>query len=183
MSFRPTRLEVIDEVRMPPDVDAKVRQLLCACFPPDVPIFSITRHWHGSAPAFSVVIHADDVVVGNVAIVIRTIRAGTATVTVAGIQNMAIRREFRGAGLGAPMLEAAMREAVRREVQFGLLFCVPGLERYYAQFGWTRRDVDTRMDYDRQQNIPIPGKNICMVNTLGDEPFPEGDLHLQGPDW
>lgn len=81
------------------------------------------------------------------------------------------------------MLEAATREATRRGIVFGILFCVPELARYYRRDHWEIRHIDVRMDYDGQTNIPIPGKNVCMVRCLTAKSFPAGEIHLQGADW
>jgi ribosomal protein S18 acetylase RimI-like enzyme len=175
---------VIPEPGMPPHVDAAIRDLLCRCFPPDVPVFSQTRCWHGSSPAWSVVAtDAGGRVVGHVGVVVRTVRVGDARPTVAGIQNLAVAPELRGAGVGLELMTRAMAEASRRGIAHGLLFCVPKLGKYYQAQGWTVRDVETRMDFNGAVNVPIPGKNICMTIGLAGVPFPEGNIHLAGPDW
>ncbi len=46
----------VDEQDMEPALDAAIRQILCICFPREAAVFSQTRAWHGSAPAFSVVL-------------------------------------------------------------------------------------------------------------------------------
>lgn len=177
-------LLVIDEKDMPADVDRQIRELLCAAFSPDAPVFVTTRHWHGSAPEYTVMHRANDGAMdGGVAIVMRTIQAGTQRVRVAGVQNMAVHPSARGTGLGPALMQRAMSEARRRGVSFGLLFCLPALGRYYERLGWRLHDVDVRMDFQRETNIPIPGKNICMVTNLADADFPPGAMHLQGPDW
>jgi len=118
-----------------------------------------------------------------VGLVVRDILAGKEAVRIAGIQNMAIRPEGRKTGLGAALLTTAMDEAFRRAIPFSVLFCVPELERYYERFGWVRHDVDVRMDFAGERDVPIPGKNICMVKALTDRPLPAGDLRLEGADW
>jgi GNAT superfamily N-acetyltransferase len=177
-------LETISELELTSELDAAIRDLLCRCFPPDVSIFSKSRHWHGSAPAYSVVDRSDDGrLKGHMAVVVRRIKAGARPALVAGIQNMAVSPEWRGQGVGDALMHAVMDEARRRGIPFGLLFCVPQLEKFYASLGWRRIDVDARMDFEGREAIPIPGKNIVMVRELAETPFPPGDLHLQGPDW
>lgn len=177
-------LETIPEQELTRETDAAIRELLCRCFPPDVPVFSRTRHWHGSAPAYSVVDFAEDGRLrGHMGLVVRRILAGGRPALIAGIQNMAVAPEWRGHGISEAMMKAASDEARKRDIPFGLLFCVPGLEAFYARLGWRRLEVDARMDFEGHCGIPIPGKNIVMVSEWAGEAFPPGDLHLQGPDW
>lgn len=175
---------IIDESRMSPDADRAVKALLCVCFPADADIFSVTRYWHGSVPAYSVIHGSDEGTLdGNIAIVIREIRVGTQAVRIAGVQNMAVRPGTRGGGVGAGLMERAMTEARRRDVPFGLLFCVPELAKYYGRYGWKPRAEAVTMDYNGKTGIPIPGKNICMTLSLAGLEFPGGDIHLGGADW
>jgi predicted N-acetyltransferase YhbS len=175
---------IVLESDIPAEMDAAIRDLLCRCFPPDVPIFSLSRHWHGSAPAYSVVDLAENgALKGHIGVVVRRILAGGQPAVIAGIQNMAVTPEWRGRGIGDALMRSAMDEGRARGIPFGLLFCVPALEKFYAKLGWRRIDVDARMDFEGKVNIPIPGKNIVMVTELATTPFPPGDLHLQGPDW
>jgi predicted N-acetyltransferase YhbS len=176
-------LALLDESRVRPATDAAIRRLLCAAFPVDASIFSQTRAWHGSAPVFSFLAREGRRMVGYIGVVCRTILAGDRRVAVAGIQNLAVLPDRRGHGLGQRLTAAAMDEAGRRGIPFGLLFCVPGLEAFYNREGWRRLDVETLMDFDGQRNVPIPGKNICMVKNLTTDHFPAGNLHLLGPDW
>src|SRR5687768_6473624 len=89
-------LVVVEESLMPPTLDAAIRRLLCTCFPADETVFSNTRHWHGSAPAYSLVHVQSDHVYGHVGVVVRTIRCGNRDVIVAGIQNLALHPTLRG---------------------------------------------------------------------------------------
>lgn len=174
---------IVDETAMPNELDQAIRDLLCACFPADIASFSKTRHWHGSAPTFSVVHRLNEKVDGNIAIVIRDVRVGSETVRIAGVQNMAVRPGTRGGSIGSGLMDRAMTEARTRGVQFGLLFCTPDLERYYRRYGWKRNDVTVKMDYNGEADIPIPGKNICMTLSFTGSAFPAGGIHVGGADW
>lgn len=176
-------LRLVEESRMDPATDAAIRRLLCECFPPDVPVFSKTRHWHGTAPAYSFVFEEGGVLSGHVGVVLRTVSAGGVRTGVAGIQNLAVAAPMRGSGLSRALMREAMAEAARRGVEFGLLFCVPGLERFYNSLGWVRRDVAAAMDDGLGKTVPIPSKNICMSLDLAARPFPAGDIDLEGRDW
>lgn len=179
----PFPLELIEEVRMPPLVDAEIRRLLCECFPPDVPVFSQSRHWHGSAPSYSLIHRNGASIVGHVGIVLRRVLIGPLPVAVAGVQNLCTARPLRGSGLGWALMRGAMEEARRRAVPFGLLFCTPNLERFYASLHWYRIDVAVTMEGEQGGRVPIPGKNIGMVLPLGAALFPAGDIDLNGRDW
>jgi GNAT superfamily N-acetyltransferase len=174
---------VVDESQMPAELDAEIRRGLCVCFPPDVPIFSVGRAWHGSAPVFSVVLDEGLQVLAHVGVVDRTIRVGQTSIRVAGVQNVYVLPEARGRGLARAVMVEAMNEAGRRGFDMGLLFCVPKLEKVYADCGWQSlgpRDV-VRVEDGRE--IPIPAKNIAMFFPLTVAAFPDGLIHLCGNDW
>jgi predicted N-acetyltransferase YhbS len=178
-----SKLELIEEPDMPPEVDASIKRLLCDCFPPDVEAFSKSRYWHGSAPAYSVVYRQGDEVVGQVGIVLRTVQCGGVSADIAGIQSLAVAPCIQGSMLAWALMRRSMREAKRRGVPFGLLFCVPSLEPLYGAMKWKRIDVATTMRNEEGEIVPIPGKNIAMVLELAGRPFPQGDIFLQGADW
>jgi predicted N-acetyltransferase YhbS len=174
--------EVIEEETITPAQDAEIKALLFKAFPDGLTSFSATRHWHGSAPLYSVIGRKGGRVVGNIGIVARDIRRGRTVVRVAGVQNLGVDPDERGRNLGGRLLDQAMAEAQRRGIAFGLLFCVPELERYYSSNGWKKIDVPVIMQYQGETG-PIPGKNIAMIRELGARRFPKGDLDLCGADW
>ncbi|MCC7518254.1 MAG: imidazole glycerol phosphate synthase subunit HisF [Verrucomicrobiae bacterium] len=175
-------LQIVEEDAMPAALDTAIRRALCECFPEDTAAFARTRAWHGSAPFFSVVVGEGRRVTGHVGVVAREISVGGARVRVAGIQNFVVVPDRRKTGLSRELMEAAMREAGGRGIPFGLLFCVPALERFYASLGWRTLPVRARMLFEGAET-EVPSKNIAMGLALAEEPFPEGELHLCGPDW
>jgi len=176
-------LELIEEPDMHREVDAAIRRLLCECFPPDVEEFSKSRHWHGSAPAYTLICRQGSELVGHVGVVVRSIRCGSVQADIAGIQSLAVSSRTRGTMLAWALMRGAMREAGKRGVPFGLLFCVPTLERLYAAMKWKRIDVTATMRDEKGRAVPIPGNNIAMILKLAHRPFPAGDIDLQGADW
>lgn len=177
-------VHVIDEAGMPPALDREIREFLCVCFPEDAGTFARTRHWHGTAPAVSVVCRDHQPgLAGHVGVIVRTIQIGRERRRIFGIQNMAVAPDRRGTPVGAALMQAALAEARRRGIEHGVLFCIPGLEKYYARTGWRRCDVDVRMDWAGQRDVPVLGKNICMAHELAGQAFPQGNIHLLGPDW
>lgn len=178
----PMNLELIEETDMTPATDAAIKRLLCDCFPPDVEEFSKSRHWHGTAPAYTIVQREGGEVIGQVGVVLRTVKAGEQPVDIAGIQSLAVSPRLQGSMLAWALMRRCMREAKHRGVPFGLLFCVPELEELYAAMRWKTVDADVIMQHQGKTQ-PIPGKNICMVLDLGGGDWPDGRIDLQGPDW
>jgi predicted N-acetyltransferase YhbS len=177
------QLKVIEEDKMTPEKDAAIRQLLCGCFPEDAVIFRKTRHWHGSAPAFSLVEEGQGRINGHVGVVVRAITCGARELTVGGIQNLAVRPELRGSGLGRALAARCMIEAKSRGLMYGLLFCVPALRRYYESLGWFTVGAPVSMLDSQGVKSQLPAKNICLAMRLGSTPFPPGNIDLQGADW
>lgn len=176
------RLEVVEEHAMPASLDHAIREMLCECFPDNTAAFARTRAWHGSAPAYSVVSRSHDGVFGHVGVVVREVNAGGRAIVVAGIQNMAVVPSHRGTGLSHRLMAEAMAEARRRGIPFGLLFCIPKLERVYGAMGWETLPVRARMVFEGKET-EIPPKNIAMALPLAGKGFPGGELHLGGADW
>jgi hypothetical protein len=112
MNRETRRLKIIEENQMTPATDAAIRELLCICFPLDINVFSQTRYWHGSAPAYSLIQEQNGQVLGHVGIVVRLVRCGNAPALVAGIQNLAVRPELRGFGTGRQLVVESMNEAL-----------------------------------------------------------------------
>jgi len=179
----PAGVECIDERDMPAELDAAIRTLLCECFPPDAEVFSQTRHWNDSVPAFSVLYRQAGKVLGHVGVTRRTIRVADHEVEVAGIQSVAVTPAMRGTGLAQLLMKEATSQALRRGIVFGLLFCTPNLEHFYGSLGYVCTAAAVTK-IDRQgRRLPIPAKNITMFAEFADAKFPEGDIDLAGEDW
>jgi predicted N-acetyltransferase YhbS len=176
-------LELIEESGMTPATDVAIRALLCRCFSPDTGVFSKTRYWHGSAPVYSYFCGSDTGVTGHVGVVVREVLCGGEHILIAGIQNLAVAPEMRKQGLSQQLMTEAMKEAARRGIRFGLLFCVPELERFYLSLGWVRTDVRAMMIDENGDRAAIPPKNIAMCKELAREKWPGGEIDLCGADW
>ena len=177
-------LEIVEESRMAPEMDILLRQLLVACFSPnDASFFVKSRYWHGSAPEYSVIGRVNGEIRAHVGVVVRQIRCNGTQVRIGGIQNACAHPACRGQNLGVWVLRAAMEEMPRRTVSFGMLFCLPELERYYASLGWIATREPVTMCMDGGADEPIPGKNSCMYWSPRGESLPPGPIHLQGADW
>ena len=176
-------VQVIDEDQVGPELDAAIRRLLCDCFPPDAEAFSSRRAWNAVWPAFSVFGRHGDKVVGQVGIIERRINCGGVAVRVAGIQSLAVAHDWRRSGLSQRLMTAAMDEARRRGIRFGLLFCVPELENFYARLGWRRIDRAVTMRDAVGRPVPLTAKNISMELALAGDLLPAGPMDLEGRDW
>ena len=176
-------LEVLEEGQISPQIDRAIRDLLCECFPADSDVFPYTRYWHNLAPEYSVVCRDGQVVVGHVAIAVRTITCAGKPIQVAGPASVAVSAGQRGAGLSRRLMKAALAEAVRRRIPFGLLFCTPELAPLYSSMGWHHTDRPVAMRDEKGRSVPIPRKNVALFVELADESFPPGPLDLQGRDW
>lgn len=177
-------VQLINEHDLPLDLEAAIRKTLVTCFPKDTSFFSHSRAWHGSAPAYSAVILNGPQVIAHLGVVQRLVTIGGTPANVAGIQNVAVLPDHRGRGLCRAMLTAAMDEARRRQLDYGILFCVANSVPLYARCGW-RRLFDTpvvRVDTDGQEKPLVEG-NLPMWLPLGKQDFPSGEIHLQGNDW
>jgi GNAT superfamily N-acetyltransferase len=177
-------LRIVPEEAVTPKLDAAIRRGLVCCFPEEAEAFAQTRAWHGSAPAWSVILEHEGEIIGHVGVVDRVISVGGHELRVAGIQNVFILPEFRGRGVSTPLLDKAMQEAAAQGCDLGLLFCVPELERVYERAGWRMLGVrETVRGDENGQEAPLPEKNICMFYPLRQPSFPRGLIHLQGNDW
>lgn len=178
------QLRVIDEADVTPDLDRRIRAGLCTCFPKDVAVFTHTRQWHGTGPAFSVIMEDADFIAAHVGIVDRAITVGEQPLRVAGIQNVFVLPAYRGRGLGDQVLQAGLDEAQRRGFDAGLLFCTAKLIPVYARSGWQLIDERATLRVDEaQREVPLPPDNRAMYHPLRLRTFPSGAIHLRGNDW
>jgi GNAT superfamily N-acetyltransferase len=178
------RIRVVTQKQLEGTLGRTLRKALCRCFPSDRKVFSKTLAWHGSAPAWGVVIEKSRHIVAHVGVVDRVVRAGHTPIRIAGIQNVFVLPEYRGQGLSQQAMNKAMKEALRRQFDCGLLFCIPAIAKVYTVCGWQilgPRKV-TRTD-ENGTALPLPGKNIAMFYPLKRKGFPRGPIHLQGNDW
>lgn len=172
----------VDEAEMTPEMDAAIREMLCECFPADVETFRRTRAWHGSAPEYSLVGCEGEQVVGHVGVVAREIMCDGVPVKIAGVQNVAVRPRRRGEGIAQRLLIEAMEEAARRGIPYGVLFCLPELERFYGSLGWERVETEVTM-VEGGAEVVIDKKNVTMVKDLNGVPLRPSQMHLLGADW
>ena len=178
------KILIIEEANIDAVLDNKIKSGLCRCFSKDKEIFSQTRTWHGSFPAFSVVLEDQDVVSAHVGIVDRVIKVANKDLRIAGIQNVFVLNDYRGKGLCDKIMATAMKEAERLGFDAGLLYCVPELKKVYVRCGWkwlSEKEI-IRLNKDGEE-VNLPKKNIIMFYPIKIKKFPAGTIHLQGSDW
>jgi predicted N-acetyltransferase YhbS len=179
-----SEFSIVEETAMPSATDRAIRNGLCASFPNDADVFAQTRAWHGSAPTLSVVRQEGPLIVAHVGIVVRTIAVGLTNVTIAGVQNVFVLPSHRGTGLVDRLMTTAMREAGKRKLECGLLFCLPVLQRVYARTGWVT--LPTRPIYATSASngrYLLEDKNVLMFHPLSRTDFPAHPIDLRGDDW
>ena len=173
----------VDEADMTPALDVAIRELLCECFPGEVRNFSHTRAWHGSGPTYSIVYCEGTRALGHVGVVVRKVACDRRPVMVAGVQNVAVHPERRRTGLSRRVMHQAMEEASRRGIPYGLLFCVPQLERFYHYLGWEKVAATAVMRDEHGTRVSTSDKNITMIRGLAGAPLSPREIDLQGADW
>ena len=179
------QLRVVYEKEMTADLDGRIRAALCHCFPADHAVFSRARGWHGSVPAWTLILEdARQRVAAHVGIVERTIAVGDATLRVAGVQNVCVLPEYRSRGYCDQVMNAMTNEATCQEYECGLLFCGVDLCKVYRRCGWTSLDARTIVRTNKKgESVNLPSGNTAMFLPLVTEKFPQGDIHLRGNDW
>jgi len=177
-------MKIIEESAMSDSLDQGIKAGLCRCFPADQKVFSKTRGWHGSMPAWSVIYEDAGTIVAHVGIVDRIIKAGNHPLRVAGIQNVFILPEYRGQGLADTILKVSMKAAGEKGFDAGLLYCLPVLGKIYTRCGWKLLPEENIIRIDETGvEQTLPDKNMAMFFPLKVSEFPAGTIHLQGNDW
>jgi len=180
-----TRLSIVSENKISPELDHAIRKILVACFPADREYFQARSWWH-CVPIYRILGRSgEESIAAHVAIVERTVIVGKniSKVRVAGVQSFCVLPDYRGTGLSDRMMSITMEEASRRGFDAGLLFCQDKLQTVYARMGWHKLDSDVYMSDDKEGKKLIPAKNFTMFYPIGTRQFPLGDIDLAGPDW
>lgn len=177
-------MRIVPEHLMTADLDAEIRRGLCACFPNDVAVFSQSRAWHASGPAFSAVLQDGPAVIAHTGVVDRTIDVDGQPVRAAGVQNVYVLPKHRRKGYVDEVMNAAMREAGRQGFDCGLLFCLEVLVKVYARSGWRLlENVETTCLSDTGVDESLPPYNLAMWYPLARTELAARRIHLRGRDW
>lgn len=117
----------------------------------------------------------------HVGVLKTTVDAGGRTVTVGGVGGVVTVPEAQGRHL----VHAAMRQAsefIQHELgaDFGMLFCLPRLEPFYARQGW--RAVEEEVEIDQPDGKVVWPFRV-MVQPCGERVWPSGRVEVGGLPW
>ena len=176
---------IIAESQIDALLDERIRNTLCRCFPAARDTFSVSRAWHGSSPAWTVLtIAADDAIAGHVGIVDRTIQAADKHLRVGGIQNVCVTPEHRGQGLLDRILTRTLCHIFDEGMDAGLLFCTEALVKVYARYGWRLLEgASVCRITENGDGAPLPSGSVAMWAPVYLNVWPAGPIHLAGNDW
>jgi GNAT superfamily N-acetyltransferase len=178
-------LKIIKESEINDALDAEIRRDLCLAFPNDLENYQVTRAWHGSGPAWSVILEKGKTVVAHLGVVDRFVFVGEDLWHTAGIQNVYVLPEHRKQGLSDLIMKEAMGEAAKRNYDWGLLFCLCEITSVYARCGWTLMpaEVEIVRTDEAAGECPLPPNNTAMYYPLARRDFSPAKIHLRGNDW
>ena len=117
----------------------------------------------------------------HVGVVKTTVSVGGRQLTVGGVGGVVTVPEAQGRHL----VHAAMRQAdefICHELgaEFGMLFCLPRLEPFYARQGWRALEDEVEID---QPDGKIIWSYRVMVKPCGERVWPAGRVEVGGPPW
>lgn len=178
-------VEVIEETAMDAQTDRSIRDALVVCGLSGGESAVETRAWHGSCPAYSLVLKDNERIAAHVGVVERSIRVGEQSLDAVGVQNVFVLPGYRKQRLADRLLYSLADQARQRGADVGLLFCLPVLEKVYSACGWRSLGFPDVMaiHYQTGQPYPLDRKNIAMYLPVRVEDFPAGEIHLNGDDW
>lgn len=164
-------------------LDRSIKETLVLCFPNDASHFQGQRWWHSRHQWTASALDMGGRFIAGLCVVERTISVGGKTVKTAGIGNVCTHPDFRGRGIIDRIMALALEEARTRNLEAGLLFCKPALEKVYNRMGWKRLDARVILDDGAGNQIPPKEQDIVMTIPLLVESFPDGPVNLNGRDW
>ncbi len=117
----------------------------------------------------------------HVGVIKTTVNAGGREITVGGIGGVATRPEAQGRHL----VHAAMQqvqEFICHELgaEFGMLFCLPRLEPFYARQGW--QTIEDEVEFDQPAGKVVWPYRV-MVRPCGERIWPAGRVEVGGLPW
>lgn len=117
----------------------------------------------------------------HVGVVKTTVNVGGREITVGGIGGVATRPEAQGRHLvHAAMLQAAEFICHELGAEFGMLFCLPRLEAFYARQGWQALEDEVEIE---QPDGKVVWPYRVMVRPCGERVWPAGRVEVGGLPW
>lgn len=174
-----------------PDLTAEqkqeIRDLQHAAFPSTAE-FTVQR-WYHTPPGDDekwFAARIDGELIGSVRLVFREVSTAAGDFRVGGIGNVCSHPSRRGGGAAKACMTAAAG-AIRREADFGLLFCGEPVRRFYESLGW--RTVENLFHYrPGTAHAPLVTRvpsdyAMILPGRRGAGDWPAGEIDLLGPDW
>ena len=103
---------------------------------------------------------------------------GGRTAAAVGLGGVLIHRSFRGQGLGATVVEAAMDRMRQLGRPIGLLFCTDARVRFYERLGW--RALRSEVTVDQPEGPVTMPMRTCWIPLSAEAPPFSGPLALAG---
>ncbi len=179
-------VKVIPEEDFPLQLDGQIKEQLTVAFPHSANYLKDNRGWKGTFPLWNVVVFdVDDKPLGYIGVIERTITIEQENFKIFGLQNVYVIEEYRGYGLAQKMLVKIEKEALKRSLDFGLLFCRPHVEPLYLRAGWKplgRPQIFVTNDQEEVVERPFVHDSLFFKPITLKE-FPKGDVFFNGPDW
>ena len=175
----PARFELIDEFRLTPELNTRLRKLLQASFPESE--FTQSRTYLKQLPQRRLLAWSDGELAGQMGIEYRAIGLPTGSATILGVIDLCVAAEHRRRGLATDMLNQLEQLGREHHIEFLLLFAQD--PRLYERHGYRRADNLLRwLKIHEHQNLGI-GEDVLeelMVKAIGERAWPDGPVDLLG---
>ncbi|MDJ0821633.1 MAG: GNAT family N-acetyltransferase [Paracoccaceae bacterium] len=170
-------IEVIPELQLAAQDEARIVELLEICFPKEYD----GRSFFQQRP-HQRVLWRDGQILGQVSVFYRAVRLGDALIDIVGLGDVVVDPDFRGTGIATAMLDAAAQEARQNGIPFALLW---GGRKLYLRAGFrpaANRYTTVDMADAVTGKVLHESSEYLRVLQLGDRPWREDlQLDLLGP--
>jgi len=175
--------KIISENEINESLQSTLKKSLCICFPKDIEVFSKVTYWR-SIPSYRVIWEKDGNIISHIAVVDRSIAVAGEQIRVAGIQSVFVLPEYRGEDRCKEMFDLLIEEACQRKFDYSVLFCDPGLEKVYQQFGYKKlNDMQIIFTDEHGSEQELGSREIVMWCPVCGSEFPTGNISLNGDKW
>ena len=175
----PTRFELIDEFRLAPELNARLRKLLRSSFPESE--FTQSRTYLKQLPQRRLLAWCDGELAGQMGIEHRAIGLSTGSATILGVIDLCVAASHRRRGLASDMLNQLEQLGREHHIEFLVLFAQD--PRLYERHGYRRTENLLRwLKIHEHRNLGI-GEDVLeelMVKAIGDRAWPDGPVDLLG---
>ena len=171
-------IERLQEWNLTPADDRAIADLLARCFDTDFGGRSSFHQRHH----LRLVTRDQGRIIGHMALTLRSVRLAQDRFEVAGLGEVATDPEFRGRGIAAHLLQAAIAEAQASPARHFLLF---GTAQLYDAAGFRRaQNLLTFLDISGNRSLAIhhePAESLMVLPLRGQDWDDSAELDLLGP--